>query len=85
MEKEKREYNVSAKDVSKALIDLGIHPPTMYFPNIVHEALIIEPNETESKETLDFAIQTFRDIYHSDDQRPGTERCTADHTGKAGD
>ena len=65
MEKEKHEYNVSAKDVSKALLDVGIHPPTMYFPNIVHEALMIEPNETESKETLDFAIQTFRDIYHT--------------------
>jgi glycine cleavage system protein P-like pyridoxal-binding family len=63
MEKEKDEYNVSAKDVSKALLDYGIHPPTMYFPQIVHEALMIEPNETESKETLDFAIQTFRDIY----------------------
>jgi glycine dehydrogenase subunit 2 len=65
MEKEKHEYNVSAKDVSKALLDVGIHPPTMYFPQIVHEALMIEPNETESKETLDFAIQTFRDIYHT--------------------
>ena len=39
-------------DVAKALLDNGMHPPTMYFPLIVHEALMIEPTETESKETL---------------------------------
>jgi glycine dehydrogenase subunit 2 len=37
----------------------------MYFPQIVHEALMIEPNETESKKTQDYAIQVFRDIYHT--------------------
>ncbi|MGB2911625.1 MAG: aminomethyl-transferring glycine dehydrogenase subunit GcvPB [Anaerolineales bacterium] len=40
-------------DVAKRLIDLGFHPPTIYFPLIVHDALMIEPTETESKETLD--------------------------------
>ncbi|MCC7358845.1 MAG: aminomethyl-transferring glycine dehydrogenase subunit GcvPB [Anaerolineales bacterium] len=44
---------VHALDVSKRLIDYGYHPPTNYFPLIVHEALMIEPTETESKETLD--------------------------------
>jgi len=44
---------VRALDVSKRLIDYGFHPPTNYFPLIVHEALMIEPTETESKETLD--------------------------------
>ncbi|MBQ2661158.1 MAG: aminomethyl-transferring glycine dehydrogenase subunit GcvPB [Clostridia bacterium] len=53
----KKEYGVSAMDVAKSLIDHGIHPPTMYFPLIVHEALMIEPTETESKETLDEAIE----------------------------
>lgn len=53
----KKEYGVSAMDVAKSLIDHGIHPPTMYFPLIVHEALMIEPTETESRETLDEAIE----------------------------
>ncbi|OQY31671.1 MAG: glycine dehydrogenase (aminomethyl-transferring), partial [Anaerolineaceae bacterium 4572_5.1] len=44
---------VIALDVAKRLMDFGIHPPTNYFPLIVHEALMIEPTETESKETLD--------------------------------
>ncbi len=44
---------VSALDIAKFLIDKGYHPPTIYFPLIVHEALMIEPTETESKETLD--------------------------------
>lgn len=42
-------------DMAKAMLDYGMHPPTMYFPLIVHEALMIEPTETESKETLDWA------------------------------
>ena len=44
---------VSAMDVAKRLLDFGIHPPTMYFPLIVHEALMVEPTETEARETLD--------------------------------
>ena len=45
--------DVIALDVSKRLIDYGHHPPTNYFPLIVHDALMIEPTETESKQTLD--------------------------------
>jgi len=45
--------DIRALDVSKRLIDYGHHPPTNYFPLIVHDALMIEPTETESKETLD--------------------------------
>ncbi|NIP88025.1 MAG: aminomethyl-transferring glycine dehydrogenase subunit GcvPB, partial [Gammaproteobacteria bacterium] len=45
--------NARATDVSKRLMDFGLHPPTNYFPLIVHEALMIEPTETETKETLD--------------------------------
>ena len=40
-----------------------MHPPTMYFPLIVHEALMLEPTETESKETLDWAAEVFRKLY----------------------
>ena len=53
------EFEVSALDVAKRLLDFGIHPPTMYFPLIVHEALMVEPTETESRETLDEAAQIF--------------------------
>ncbi len=49
----KREHGVSALDVAKRLMDYGFHPPTIYFPLIVPEALMIEPTETEAKETLD--------------------------------
>ena len=56
----KKETSVSALDVAKSLIDNGMHPPTMYFPLIVHEALMLEPTETESKETLDEAAEIFR-------------------------
>lgn len=52
-EKYKKEYGVRALDISKRLIDYGFHPPTNYFPLIVPECLMIEPTETECKETLD--------------------------------
>ncbi len=58
----RREHGVSALDIAKRLIDYGIHPPTMYFPLIVEEALMIEPTETESKETLDAFIEVMRAI-----------------------
>jgi glycine dehydrogenase subunit 2 len=53
---------VRALDVSKRLIDYGYHPPTNYFPLIVPEALMIEPTETESKQTLDGFIDAMRKI-----------------------
>ncbi len=53
---------VHAIDIAKALIDRGVHPPTMYFPLTVPEALMIEPTETESKETLDAFIATMIEI-----------------------
>lgn len=62
LNKEKHDCNVTAMDIAKALLDYGIHPPTMYFPLIVHEALMIEPTETETKETLDHAIDVFKQI-----------------------
>jgi glycine dehydrogenase subunit 2 len=49
----KREHGITALDVAKRLMDHGFHPPTIYFPLIVPEALMIEPTETETKETLD--------------------------------
>ncbi len=58
----KRDTGVRTMDISKALLDKGIHPPTIYFPLIVEEALMIEPTETESKEELDRLIQAMIDI-----------------------
>jgi glycine dehydrogenase subunit 2 len=49
----KRKHGISALDVAKRLMDYGFHPPTIYFPLVVPEALMIEPTETEAKETLD--------------------------------
>lgn len=61
----KKKTGVSAMDIAKGLLDNGIHPPTMYFPLIVDEALMIEPTETESKETLDEAVEVFRKLYET--------------------
>lgn len=61
-EKLKEEVGVTALDFAKALIDRGIHPPTIYFPLIVHEALMFEPTETESKQTLDQACDTILEL-----------------------
>ena len=53
---------VHALDIAKALIDRGYHPPTIYFPMIVPEALMIEPTETESKDTIDSFIEAMIEI-----------------------
>jgi glycine dehydrogenase subunit 2 len=53
---------VRALDVAKRILDFGIHPPTVYFPLVVPEALMIEPTETESKESIDHFIATMRQI-----------------------
>jgi len=53
---------VTTMDIAKALIDHGFHPPTVYFPLIVKAALMVEPTETESKETLDRFIEAMKDI-----------------------
>jgi len=53
----KREHGVTALDVAKRLMDYGFHPPTIYFPLVVPEALMVEPTETEAKETLDAFVE----------------------------
>ena len=52
-----KEKGISAMDIAKYLISCGMHPPTVYFPLLVNEALMIEPTETESKETLDWFVE----------------------------
>jgi glycine dehydrogenase subunit 2 len=54
--------NVTTLDIAKSLLDYGIHPFTIYFPLIVHGAMMIEPTETESKETIDEFIDVMKKI-----------------------
>ena len=60
--KKQKGNGVSGLDIAKRLLDYGIHAPTMYFPLIVEEALMIEPTETESKETLDEFVEVMKQI-----------------------
>jgi len=66
----KEEKGVSTLDIAKRLLDYGIHPPTIYFPLIVPEALMIEPTETESKETLDNFIDVMKKIKEEIEKDP---------------
>jgi glycine dehydrogenase subunit 2 len=55
-------HGVSTLDIAKGLIDRGFHPPTIYFPLVIHGALMIEPTESESKAELDAFIEAMLDI-----------------------
>jgi glycine dehydrogenase subunit 2 len=57
-----KQHGVKVMDLAKRLLDYGVHPPTTYFPLIVSEALMIEPTETENKDTLDAFVQALRKI-----------------------
>jgi len=65
-----KEKGVSALDIAKALIDRGIHPPTVYFPLIVKEAMMIEPTETESKDTIDEFVAAMIEIADTAEKTP---------------
>jgi glycine dehydrogenase subunit 2 len=67
----KREHGVSALDVAKRLMDYGFHPPTIYFPLVVSEALMIEPTETETKETLEAFCDAMLAIAREAAESPG--------------
>jgi glycine dehydrogenase subunit 2 len=70
-----KDTGVTTLDVAKALIDEGYHPMTMYFPLVVHGAMLIEPTESESKASLDLFIATMRDLAMRA-KRGETERFT---------
>ena len=70
LENLKNEKAVTALDFAKALLDFDIHPPTMYFPLIVKEALMVEPTETETRETLDEVIRIYKEVYNKAWQDP---------------
>jgi glycine cleavage system P protein (glycine dehydrogenase) subunit 2 len=65
-----KKLGVSALDIAKRLLDFHIHPPTVYFPLIVHEAMMIEPTETETKETLDNFIEVMKQIAREARENP---------------
>lgn len=64
------EANIKTMDIAKRLLDYGYHPPTIYFPLIIHEALMIEPTETESIETLDKFISVMKTIAKEAKENP---------------
>ncbi len=70
LEELKKEKGVSALDFAKTMLDYGNHPPTMYFPLIVHEALMVEPTETESIETLKEVAEIYKQIYDRAQKEP---------------
>jgi glycine dehydrogenase subunit 2 len=85
--------DIHALDIAKSLIDRGFHPPTVYFPTIVNEAMMIEPTETESKETLDAFISAMIEIAKQAETDPDglksapttTPVCRPDETAAARD
>ncbi len=70
-----KEHGVKALDIAKRLLDFGVHAPTVYFPLIVKEALMIEPTETESKESLDHFIEIMRTIARESETDPDAVRA----------
>ena len=65
-----KKHGVRAMDVAKRLIDFGYHPPTVYFPLVVEEALMVEPTETESKETIDGLAEALNQIAREAEEHP---------------
>jgi len=91
-DKNQASSKVTTMDIAKALIDHGFHQPTVYFPLIVKAALMVEPTETESKETLDQFIQAMKDIaeqaqedpdgVHNTPKRPKVSRPDEAHAAR---
>jgi glycine dehydrogenase subunit 2 len=65
-----KKYGIKTLDIAKRLLDKGFHAPTIYFPLIVHEAIMVEPTETESMETLDMFINAMIEIAHECETDP---------------
>ncbi|MGI5920959.1 MAG: aminomethyl-transferring glycine dehydrogenase subunit GcvPB [Syntrophomonadaceae bacterium] len=77
--RKQRQYGVTTLDIAKRLMDFGYHPPTVYFPLIVHEALMIEPTETESRERLDEFVTALTTIAQEAENEPEKVKA-APHT-----
>jgi len=70
LKRAEQDYGVTAMDVAKRLLDLGFHAPTTYFPMLISECLLIEPTETESKQTLDAFISAMAQILREAQEDP---------------
>jgi glycine cleavage system P protein (glycine dehydrogenase) subunit 2 len=79
-DKYQKDNGVSNLDIAKRLIDLGVHPPTMSFPLIVHGALMIEPTETESKRDLDMFIAAMKQIAREAKENPEILKTAPHHS-----
>ena len=82
-ERQKEESGIMALDVAKRLLDFGMYAPTTYFPLIVHEALMIEPTETETRETLDYFVSVMKQIAEESRTNPEIVK-SAPHTTVVG-
>ncbi|MHC4941443.1 MAG: aminomethyl-transferring glycine dehydrogenase subunit GcvPB [Planctomycetota bacterium] len=71
---------IKTLDIAKRLIDKGVHPPTVYFPLIVPEAIMIEPTETESRETLDKFVEAMKEIAEEARTEPGSLKTAPRNT-----
>jgi glycine dehydrogenase subunit 2 len=81
--RQKEESGVTATDIAKRLLDFGMYAPTIYFPLIVPEAMMIEPTETETREMLDYFVQIMRKIAEEARTQPEVVK-TAPHTTVVG-
>ncbi|MBV9579698.1 MAG: aminomethyl-transferring glycine dehydrogenase subunit GcvPB, partial [Chloroflexi bacterium] len=77
--RQKVEYGVKTLDIAKRLLDFGIHPPTIYFPLIVDEAIMIEPTEGESRATLDHFVAVMQQIARECEQSPEVLHAAPHH------
>ena len=78
----KRELEIRTLDLAKRLLDFGVHPPTVYFPLLVEEALLVEPTETETKETLDAFAEIVAEILREAAEGPGDRPRGAVHDAR---
>ena len=75
-----RSTGITTMDVAKRLLDYGYHAPTIYFPLLFHEAMMIEPTENESKQTIDGFIEVLRKIAEEAIEEPETVKSAPHHT-----
>jgi glycine dehydrogenase subunit 2 len=80
--KQKDAHHVTALDIAKGLIDQGYHPPTIYFPLIVEEALMMEPTETEGKETLDRFAAVMEELAQKAASSEGADELPGNPAGR---
>ncbi|NQS97000.1 MAG: aminomethyl-transferring glycine dehydrogenase subunit GcvPB [candidate division Zixibacteria bacterium] len=78
--KKQKIKGVTTLDIAKRLLDYGFHPPTIYFPQVVEEAIMIEPTETESRETLDAFIAAMAEIAREAGESPDLLHTAPHHT-----